>query len=144
MHNSSFPTPGQLLPHKPPLVLLDSVTSFEADGVMAQATVNTEWPLFENGSVPVLVLVEILAQTAGLWAGWNKFKDSRPVSVGYLVGIKQVRFFCEWLPEDLFIKTRAKVIVSRYNFLVMQCDASSNDRKLTEARMQFAQGNLGG
>jgi predicted hotdog family 3-hydroxylacyl-ACP dehydratase len=88
-----------LLPHRDRMLLIDEILEVEHNMAVTCATVTPRWPFFNGNGVDSLVLIEVVAQTAGISNGWVRIqkhgKDSE--KKGWLVGIKQSRFFVDTL-----------------------------------------------
>lgn len=88
-----------LLPHRDRMLLIDEVLEVNGNSAVTCATVTEHWPLFDGKAVDALILIEVVAQTAGINNGWVRIKkhglDSE--KKGWLVGIKQSRFFVDAL-----------------------------------------------
>jgi len=74
------------------------------------ATVTDQWPLFDGQAVDALILIELVAQTAGITNGWVRIKKHGLESEkkGWLVGIKQSRLFVGAVALNDRIITRAE------------------------------------
>jgi predicted hotdog family 3-hydroxylacyl-ACP dehydratase len=83
-----------LIPHRDRMRLLDAVVTVDADKAVTSATVTEDWPLCLEGSVDVLVTIELVAQTAALLEGWKRLQSNRGGATGWLVGIKTADFRC--------------------------------------------------
>ena len=59
----------ELLPHDPPMVLIDRVVSYQNDFVHCQVTIHQDSPFCKNGSVPSYIGIEYMAQAAAAWNG---------------------------------------------------------------------------
>ena len=88
-----------LLPHRDRMLLIDEILEVDNRMAVTCAIVTDLWPFFNGNSVDPLVLIEVVAQTAGINNGWVRIqkhgKDSE--KRGWLVGIKQSRFFVDTL-----------------------------------------------
>jgi len=88
-----------LLPHRDRMLLIDEILEVDNHMAVTCAIVTDLWPFFNGNSVDPLVLIEVVAQTAGINNGWVRIqkhgKDSE--KRGWLVGIKQSRFFVDTL-----------------------------------------------
>jgi predicted hotdog family 3-hydroxylacyl-ACP dehydratase len=88
-----------LLPHRDRMLLIDEILEVDHNMAVTCATVTDCWPFFNGNGVDPLVLIEVVAQTAGINNGWVRIqkhgKDSE--KKGWLVGIKQSRFFVDML-----------------------------------------------
>lgn len=75
--------------------LLDAVLHVDGQGAEASSLVTEHWPLFEAGSVSPLVIVELVAQTAGVSIRWLEMQGSGgrdKGGAGLIVGIKEAVF----------------------------------------------------
>jgi predicted hotdog family 3-hydroxylacyl-ACP dehydratase len=101
---------GDLLPHRDRMLLIDEILEVDDKTAVTRATVTDQWPFFDGNGVDSLVLIEVVAQTAGISNGWVRIqkhgKDSE--KKGWLVGIKQSRFFVDTLVLNDRIITRAE------------------------------------
>ena len=139
MQNTYLYKPADLLPHEPPLILVDRIISLDKKGAVAVADIKPSWPLFHNGQVPVIILIEALAQVAGIWAGWKRISDDKTPPVGYLVGIKKASFHADFINKGASLEISTKVYVQRNNFIVMDCMGRLSGNKVLEACLQLVQ-----
>ena len=99
-----------LLPHRGQMLLIDEILEVDHNTAVTCATVTDRWPFFNGNDVNSLVLIEVVAQTAGINNGWVRIqkhgKDSE--KKGWLVGIKQSRFFVPTLELNARIITRTE------------------------------------
>jgi predicted hotdog family 3-hydroxylacyl-ACP dehydratase len=88
-----------LLPHRDRMLLIDEILEVDHNRAVTCATVTDRWPFFNGSGVDPLVLIEVVAQTAGINNGWVRIqkhgKDSE--KKGWLVGIKQSQFYVDTL-----------------------------------------------
>ena len=99
-----------LLPHRGRMLLIDEVLEVTDTTAVTCATVTDKWPLFDGQVVDSLILIELVAQTAGVNNGWVRIKQHGLESEkkGWLVGIKQSRFLVESVALNDRIITRAE------------------------------------
>jgi 3-hydroxymyristoyl/3-hydroxydecanoyl-(acyl carrier protein) dehydratase len=74
----------RLLPHRPPMVLVDGVERADADVCVARWTVPADSPWVADGRLLRAALVEVAAQTAALHAGLAGEASGEPARRGYL------------------------------------------------------------
>lgn len=89
-----------LLPHREGMLLISEVLRCDDRGSAARCIVKKEWPLVDERGVSPLVLVELVAQTAGINNGWQIIQQQGPGADhrGWIVGIKSARFHVDHLP----------------------------------------------
>ena len=81
-----------LIPHRPPLLLLDSVLEDEKDRCVAQTTVDPNaWYAEADGSMPGWCGLELMAQAIAAHSGNRKRLQQKPVKFGYLLGTNDYR-----------------------------------------------------
>jgi len=99
-----------LLPHRNRMLLIDEILEIDDKVAITRSTVTDQWPFFDGQAVDSLVLIELVAQTAGINNSWVRVKKRGQDSEkkGWLVGIKQSRFFVDSLSLNDLIITRAE------------------------------------
>ena len=99
-----------LLPHRDRMLLIDEIIEVDDEKAVTVATVTDQWPFFDADRVNPLVLIELAAQTAGVNNGWGRIKQRGLDSEkkGWLVGIKQSRFYVESISLNQRIITRVE------------------------------------
>ena len=79
-----------LLPHDPPMVLLDQMVSYTSNSIHTQVAINDDSPFCENGRVPSYVSIEYMAQTVGVWNGSMARINNTPPKLGFLLGARKL------------------------------------------------------
>ncbi len=80
--------PEELIPHRPPMLMIDAVRSWTEDTVRAEKTFHPGEYGVENGTVLETVLIECIAQAAAAKESLDAAGENRPPSRGLLVGIE--------------------------------------------------------
>jgi predicted hotdog family 3-hydroxylacyl-ACP dehydratase len=90
-----------LLPHRGRMMLIDERRA------VAASVVADWWPIFDGRSVSPIVLIELIAQTAGLSNGLERIRRRGKESErkGWLVGIKRCLFSIDAVPLQTRIIT---------------------------------------
>lgn len=99
-----------LLVHRDRMLLLQRIISVDLTRAVTLARVTDQWPLLDDGKANPLVLVEVAAQTAGVYNSWRLHKEQGPEADhrGWMVGIKIARFFVDSIPLETEIITEAQ------------------------------------
>jgi predicted hotdog family 3-hydroxylacyl-ACP dehydratase len=105
-----------LIPHRDRMRLIGEVLSVDDEKAVTSATATDSWPLFDDGSVDVLVTIELVAQTAALLEGWKRQQSKRGGAMGWLVGIKGAEFRKMRIPvnEQLVTEVRRSYALEGY------------------------------
>lgn len=87
----NFDIPIQdLLPHKPPMVLIDRVLDFRDNFIKTSVKIRDGIPFYDNGHVPSYVAVEYMAQTIGVWRGLLSREQNQKPQIGFLLGTRKL------------------------------------------------------
>jgi predicted hotdog family 3-hydroxylacyl-ACP dehydratase len=82
----------RLIPHRPPMRLVDELLECHNRGGVAAATVTADGPLTAaDGCLEAVGLVEMMAQSYAAIYGYEDLRLGRPVKEGFLVGIRALR-----------------------------------------------------
>ena len=81
---AAFPAIEQLLPHRGAMLLIDEVLSYEADSIVARATVSP-------AGMPAWIGLELMAQAAAACAGMEARLGGSAPRRGMLVGCRAYR-----------------------------------------------------
>lgn len=79
----------QLLPHAPPMVLLDRVIDAADEHLTAAVTIRTDSEFCRDGQVGAWVGIEYMAQAVAAWSGWRARERGESVRIGFLLGTRR-------------------------------------------------------
>lgn len=102
--------PETILPHRGRMLLIDEILELDDDGTATRSVVTERWPFFNGRDVNTIVLIELVAQAAGVHNGWIRDKLHGPAAdkKGWIVGIRQARLMVNAIPLGTELITRAK------------------------------------
>lgn len=105
-----------LIPHRDRMRLLDGVIAVDEERAVTTAHASEAWPLYRDGSVDVLVAIELVAQSAALLEGWKRRRSGKGGAKGWLVGIKSAEFRCARIevPAVLVTEVRRNYALESY------------------------------
>jgi predicted hotdog family 3-hydroxylacyl-ACP dehydratase len=111
--NQAMPLPAveDLLPHAPPMVLLDDVLAVSDRALLAMVTPAPNSSFAEAHGIPVVVGIEYMAQAIAAFAGFNALRDGEPVKPGFLVGTRRYEAHTSWFAIDLPLYIRVEKVV---------------------------------
>ena len=109
-----------LIPHRDRMKLINDVLDINADTAVTSSLVSDQWPLCHGSFVDPIVLIEIVAQTAGVHISWKRGIDKGVGGVGWLVGIKNADFFWDRIPLQTALITTVKNLYSAENYNVLE------------------------
>jgi predicted hotdog family 3-hydroxylacyl-ACP dehydratase len=91
-----LPAIAELLPHRPPMILLDEVVGWDGATISTAVTIRPETLFREAEGVPAHIGIEYMAQTCGSFAGAQAIEAGRPVRIGFLLGTRRYAVHRPW------------------------------------------------
>jgi predicted hotdog family 3-hydroxylacyl-ACP dehydratase len=93
----ALPRLVDVVPHRPPMLLLDEVVAWDRERVECRVVLRDDSPFVEGGRVASTLAIEYMAQCIAVFVGLEAHQRGEPISVGYLVGAREIV-----LPPDGF------------------------------------------
>lgn len=131
------------LPHRYPFLLIDRVVALvEGETIQAYKNVSVNEPFFtghfpDSPIMPGVLIIEALAQAAGILGFKTAGKKPSDGSIYYLVGCDNVRFKRMVIPGDR-LQLDARVVSSRRGIWKFECEASVDGDLATSASILCA------
>lgn len=104
----SFPAIQELLPHRPPMLLLDAVVAFDDESVECEVEVRESSTFFEPGGVPAWVALEYCAQAIAAYAGLKAHTAGGQPRIGLLVAARELTLQTEVFQAGERLRIRAR------------------------------------
>jgi len=82
-----------LIPQKPPFVMVGKLLSVDENSTQSSFVINADNVFVKNSLFQEAGLLENIAQTAALRAGYFAELEGKPVAVGYIGAIKDLEIF---------------------------------------------------
>ena len=130
-----------LIAHKGRMKLIQEVLEFSTRKAVTRSKASPDWPLAEQDAVHPLILLELIAQTAGICNAWQLVQrqglgtDVR----GWLVGIKEARFFISSISVNTPIIVTAENKFEFESFREIKGEAFINNKLAAKATLQVVQ-----
>lgn len=132
---SRYPAIDQLIPHRPPMMLIDEVVDEVEEGLIAVTRPDPRaWYADADGSMPAWIGIELMAQSISAWAGLQAWKEGMPPRRGFLVGTREYTSTSASFPagKALFIEVR-KVFSEPQGLAAFNCAIRDDTATLAEA-----------
>jgi predicted hotdog family 3-hydroxylacyl-ACP dehydratase len=98
LHGSDrFPAVAELVPHEPPMLLIDELLAWSPEQARVRAQVRAGSPFVEAGRAPALVLVELMAQAVAAASGMARRQTGAPPVRGVLLGTRELELMIDEL-----------------------------------------------
>lgn len=126
------PSVKSLIPHRDRMQLIDEVVDITSEKAVTQTAVSEKWPLFRQGSVDSLVIIEIVAQTAAALFSWKTAtcEGGSGTGTGLLAEIKNADFYAGRIPVHTLLTTSVKPLYSLDNYTVLEGIVQTKARTL--------------
>ena len=130
-----------LLPHRNGMLLIEEILEGEPQSAVTRDVVHEIWPLREGRRVNSLILKELASQTAGICAGMARIRERGLESdkKSWLVGIKQSRFYVDYLAVNDTIITRSENSFEYEGYRQIKSTARVGSKVVGEVELQAIQ-----
>ena len=127
-----------LIPHRDRMLLVDEILEIDDRQAITLAVVKPSWPFCVSGAVDPLIVIELVAQTAGIHNGleWHRKIKAKEPAAGWLVGVKQAAFHVAAIPVGERITTTARNVYVFENLREIVGTASVADALVAEVTLQ--------
>lgn len=102
---------ASLLPHSGHMVLIDCVKEFGDNYTVCRAPVGDKHILLQDGVLPSMAYMELMAQGIGTFAGIEALKAGEPVRLGFLLGTRKLDLFADSVPVGTELEVRTHVSI---------------------------------
>lgn len=116
---------SDLLPHRPPMVLLNDFMHADAENVSCRVDIGTNSPFFDATlqGVPAYVGIEYMAQTIAAYSGAQSQRLGQQPKVGFLLGTRKYHAQVGYFKLDQQLEVQAtKVIEDSSGLSVFNCE----------------------
>ena len=130
----------QLLPHRPPMLLIDRALEATESSIDACAVIKDNDIFVTDGFMPAWCLLEYMAQTMGLWACWEAKQQNLPPPVGFLLGTRSLKLEIERVAvgTSLYLKA-TRLYISEEGLAQFDCEAHIKGCVAARARINAYQ-----
>lgn len=130
----------ELIPHRPPMLLISKLINVSANAACASVTITTHSPFYCQGlGVPSWIGLEYMGQTAALIGGHQQKLEAAKPQIGFLLGTRAYHTEHEYFSENcvLMIECQEKAAVGE-GLAQFECrifDASNTHASLATAKL---------
>lgn len=116
----ALPMPAEMLvPHRPPLRLAGHLLEFAGQTGIVESVIGPDNIfLKEDGSLPLLAMVELIAQASAAVKGYDDLRQGKGIKKGFLVDIRETRFIGRCFQGDT-LHVRVEIIRTISGFSVI-------------------------
>jgi predicted hotdog family 3-hydroxylacyl-ACP dehydratase len=131
----SLPPIESLVPHRPPMLLLDAVTSHAETSIECTVTPRADGLFNEGGTVPNVIAIEYMAQAVAALAGLQHHQAGQAPRIGYLIGSRQLVLHVEHFRVGEALSVHAQSIWQDRQSAQFECRVQRGAACLAEATL---------
>ena len=134
---------SDLLPHRPPMLLVDKLIKVEADRSETEIVISSHSSFFvEDLGVPAWIGIEYMGQTAATIAGYQLQAGNLEPHIGLLLGTRKYNCKKEWFSPGSTLQVRCQELNAMGgNVATFQCEIFEVNRE-SNGEETIAQANL--
>jgi predicted hotdog family 3-hydroxylacyl-ACP dehydratase len=125
---------SQLVPHQAPMVLLDTILSYDpAEGTVAQVEIREDAPFATRDGVPAWVGIEYMAQCIAAFGGCEALARGDPPPIGYLLGTRRYEARQPIFSSGAILVIRAKPLFTEGGMGSFACSIEAEGQEVGTA-----------
>ena len=134
---STLPRPAEVLPHRPPMILIDELLAMSESGLTARVRLRDDSPFVEEGQVSSLIAIEYMAQTISAWAaGRHQQAGGQGAKLGLLLGSRRYTAHCGTFPAGALLRIAARCEIIGDNGLgLFDCRIEMDGKEVATANV---------
>ena len=145
---TALPPIAEVVPHRPPMLLLDRVLSYDGQCVVCEVVVEANSPFIEadegGGEVPAIVGLEYMAQAAAAGAGLSARAEGGAPRMGFLLGCRNLTLAVDGFRVGDRLTVEARRTFGENELASFACQVRRGDDVLVEGALTVYQGSLPG
>jgi predicted hotdog family 3-hydroxylacyl-ACP dehydratase len=139
---SEFPAIRELVPQRPPMLLLGDVVAWTGEVLTCAATVSAEWLLVEGDGMPAAGLLEVMAQAVAAMHGLQGRARGEPVRVGLLLGCRELALHVPRVRVGAALRVQAAQGFGMDAMAEFHCRVDADGVCLAEGTLHVVRGDL--
>lgn len=126
-----------LLPQRPPFVMVDKLVYFDPVKTVTEFRVQPGNLFFEGGRLSASCLIENIAQTCAVRMGYINYLNKTRVKLGFIGAIRDLQILRSPAAHELLV-TSIEVKEEIFRMTLVKAVVKSNDEILVKAEMKIA------
>jgi len=128
-----------LVAHKPPMILLDTVLDWQSNFIRTDLTIRANSPFFCDGCVPSYVAIEYMAQTVAAYSGLKNKEKGNPIRLGFLLGTRQLKLVDTVFERNQYLIVEASSLYDDGEMGAFECRVLRDEQNVAEAVLNVYQ-----
>jgi len=136
-----LPPIAELVPHTPPMLLLDELVEADDAHAVARLRITEASPFFENGAVPAVITLEYMAQTIAAYGGAQRRREGLPIQRGLLLACPRLSLQVDALLPGDELSVEARRVWHADNLAQFDCVVSRAGQPVAQASLDVYVGD---
>lgn len=140
---NNYQKAAEYLPHNPPMILIEDVIDVGEDYAICQVIVSKQGILApfinERGVLPAEFVLEMMAQTIGVWRGWSSNLSCKKIDLGLLLGIRGFKSDYTEFALGTCLIIKAKLVLQDDKLANFDCKLFIDNRSCATAKLNVYQ-----
>jgi predicted hotdog family 3-hydroxylacyl-ACP dehydratase len=137
-----YPPIAELVPHRPPMLLLDRVLSYDGECVICETVLEANSPFADQGQVPAVVGIEYMAQAIAAGAGLSARDKGEAARMGFLLGCRNLTIAVDSFQVGDTLTIEARRTWGENQLGSFACKVNRGDQVLVAGALTVYQGPL--
>ncbi|MCL4557402.1 MAG: hypothetical protein M1491_01970 [Deltaproteobacteria bacterium] len=108
-------TVDDLIPHRDRMKIVNDIIEVDDAHCITQSFATSLWPLCNGKQINSIIIVELVAQTASAFVGWQKRNMTKTGGEGVIVGIKKAVLAVPFIPVGSRLRTSCRMLVNLHD-----------------------------
>lgn len=131
----------QLIPQRPPFMMVDRVLSCDDLGAQTEFVVKEDNILLDEGRLSATGVLENMAQSCAAWMGCVDLLHGEPIKLGYIGDVRDAVIIRQPASGET-IHTRIQVIEDVFSLLLAEVTVKVGEETIATARMKVARTDI--
>lgn len=141
---SHYLAPIAYLPHDTPMMLLETVLSVTTDSAHCRVDVSRDGVLAPfldaDCNLPGWYVLELMAQTVGVWSGWHRQqKGLEGIALGMVLGARELICAAGYLPAGTTLDIKVQLLMQDERFASFDCTVFTGETSVATGRVNTFQ-----
>ncbi len=121
MTDGKYPPIEQLLPHRPPMILIDRLVQTHGSKTVCEVVIGPHSMFLQAAGVPAFVGIEYMAQTVAAHGGYQSHLEGQPIVVGLLLGTRRLETTCQFFELGQILHIEVTHIWGQHELMRFRC-----------------------
>ena len=131
-------TVEELVPHSPPMVLIDKILDFDQNSLRAEISIKENCKFYDENiqGVPSWVGMEYMAQAIAAMAGIQAKSNNESIKLGFLLGTRRYNIFHQVFEEgETYYIQVEQLYLDDSGLASFDCQISDHNKLIVKARL---------